>query len=79
VRVSNGNFITSQGDAVNPDPNAPSELVEYSPNGVFVASLSIDNGPGSAFGIAFETRNNRDILAAVNDGTNALLVWSVRR
>jgi hypothetical protein len=50
----NGDLITSNGDAVNPDPRHPSELVEFTPEGRFVAQLSVDYSAGSAFGLAVE-------------------------
>ena len=51
----NGDLITSNGDAVNPDPNQTSELVEFTPKGHFVGELSLDPSPGGAFGLAVTT------------------------
>jgi hypothetical protein len=74
----NGDLITSNGDAVNPDPTQPSELVEFTPTGQFVAQLSVDSAPGSAFGIAVQT-SGRDIrFAAVDDNLNTLDIWTIR-
>ena len=36
VLAPNGDLITANGDAVNTDPNQPSELVEFTPGGQFV-------------------------------------------
>jgi hypothetical protein len=69
--------ITTRGDAVNPDPNQPGEIVEYSPAGLFLAEFSVDSAPGSAFGLAIEQRGGQVRFAAVDDGTNMLGIWMV--
>ncbi len=79
ARASNGDLVTSQGDAVNPDPAQPSEIVEYTAAGRFVAQFSIDPAPGSAFGLALEPSADGFVFAAVDDGTNVLDVWVVNR
>jgi hypothetical protein len=73
----NGDLITSNGDAVNPDPRHPSELVEFTPEGRFVAQLSVDSSAGSAFGLAVETSQDQIHLAAVDDNLNTLDVWTI--
>jgi uncharacterized protein (TIGR03118 family) len=78
----NGDFITTNGDAVNPDPNGVevSELVEFTPLGQFVVERPIDDlqSPGGAFGIALENnQNGSQVFAAVDDDTNTLEVWSL--
>jgi hypothetical protein len=78
ARASNGDLITSQGDAVNPDPNQPSEIVEYTARGRFVAQFSIDTAPGSAFGLALSSSDSGFRFAAVDDGLNVLDIWVVR-
>ena len=75
VRAANGDLITSQGDAVNPDPAHPSELVEYDAAGRFLAQMSVDSAAGSAFGLALGSANNTMRFAAVDDGTNVLDIW----
>lgn len=78
ARASNGDLVTSQGDAVNPDPSQPSEIVEYTAAGRFVAQFSIDPAPGSAFGLALAPLpDDGFVFAAVDDGTNVLDVWVV--
>ena len=77
ARASNGDLITSQGDAVNPDAAQPSEIVEYTAGGSFVAQFSIDPAPGSAFGLALEQNEGGFVFAAVDDGTNVLDIWVV--
>jgi hypothetical protein len=78
VRAPNGDLITSQGDAVNPDANQPSEIVEYDSTGQFVAQFSVDTAAGSAFGLALEPVNDGFRFAAVDDGTNVLDIWVVQ-
>jgi hypothetical protein len=73
----NGDLITSNGDAVNPDPNQPSELVEFTPQGQFVAQLSVDSAPGSAFGLAVESSPKQIHFAAVDDNLNTLNIWTI--
>ena len=76
VFAPNGNLITSNGDAVNPDPNHPSEIVEFTTQGVFVREFSLDPASGSAFGLATVlTHPSNFDFAAVNDDTNAVAVY----
>jgi hypothetical protein len=74
----NGDLITSNGDAVNPDPNHSSEIVEFTPKGHFVAEFSIDSAPGSAFGLAIESSEDQIRFAAVDDGVNMLDIWTIK-
>jgi uncharacterized protein (TIGR03118 family) len=76
VLAPNGDLITANGDAVNSDPNQPSELVEFTPQGKFVGQFSIDPNPGGAFGIALANVDGELRFAAVNDNTNSLDVWT---
>jgi hypothetical protein len=74
--VGDGNLITANGDAVNGDPNFPSELVEFTQKGKFVGQFSISTQQGAAFGVA-STLNFRQ-FAAVNDATNSVQIWMVK-
>ena len=76
VLAPNGDLITTNGDAVNPDPNQSSEIVEFTPSGHFVGELSLDPGPGAAFGLAVTDVGGVLRLAAVDDATNTLDVWT---
>ncbi|NML33386.1 NHL repeat-containing protein [Paraburkholderia antibiotica] len=77
--ASNGHLVTANGDAVNPDPQQPSEIVEFTVDGQFVAQLSVDAAPGSAFGLAFGLDSKRHPqFAAVDDNTNSATVWTLR-
>jgi hypothetical protein len=73
----NGNFLVTNGDAINSDKAQPSELVEFTPAGTFVKELSLDTGQGGAFGLAIDTSGGTVHFAAVNDNTPSLLIWSI--
>jgi hypothetical protein len=73
----NGDLIAANGDSVNPDTNQPSELVEFTTKGKFVAQLSINTGIGAPFGLAITSTNNGARLAAVDDLLNQLDIFSV--
>jgi hypothetical protein len=63
---------------VNPDPKQPSEIVEFTPQGRFIAQRAIDPAPDGAFGVASSRpRHNFVQFAAVNDNTNAVTVWNL--
>jgi hypothetical protein len=76
----NGDLIAAQGDAVNADPTQPSELVEFTTKGLFVAETPVDaSGEGGAFGIAIGTPMGPVVeFAAVDDLTNSLDIWMVK-
>jgi sugar lactone lactonase YvrE len=76
VLAPNGDLITSNGDAVNADSAQPSELVEFTPNGKFVGEFSLDSAEGGAFGLAVTDVGGLLRLAAVDDNTNSLDVWT---
>jgi hypothetical protein len=78
----NGHLLTSNSDAVNPDPAHPSEIVEFTKTGQFIGEYNIHQNQGGAFGVAtFVSEEgpghpNKDIdrLAVVNDNTNNVTV-----
>ncbi|WP_232456147.1 hypothetical protein [Burkholderia ubonensis] len=75
----NGHLVTANGDAVNPDPQQPSEIIEFTVDGQFVAQMQVDIVPGAAFGLAFGLGSQRQPqFAAVNDNTNSAAVWTLR-
>jgi hypothetical protein len=79
VLAPNGDLLTSNGDAVNPDPNQPSEIVEFTPAGHFVAQFSVNSsGIGGAFGIAITSGERAISFSAVDDILNSLKVWMIR-
>lgn len=71
----NGDLITANGDAINPDPNHFSEIVEFTPAGQFVGQFQIDPVVGSAFGLAVTVRHDSILFAAVDDNTSVLDEW----
>ncbi len=77
----NGDLVSAQGDAVNPNPdlNGQSEMVEFTPQGRFVAQFSVEpTTAGSAFGLAVEPVGDGFAFAAVDDAINKLDLWIVR-
>jgi DNA-binding beta-propeller fold protein YncE len=79
VIAPNGHLVASNGDAVNGDPNHPSELIEFTRSGHFVNAVSVDPaGQGGAFGIASTGSDDAFRFAAVDDVNNTLKVWTVK-
>ena len=76
VLAPNDDLITANGDGVNPDSTQPSELVEFTPSGQFVGQFSIDPSPDGPFGLAVTNAGGVLRLAAVDDNTNSLDVWT---
>ncbi|WP_241239121.1 hypothetical protein [Burkholderia stagnalis] len=75
----NGHLVTANGDAVNADPQQPSEIVEFTAEGRFIAQMQVDVVEGAAFGLAFGRSSTGQIqFAAVNDNTNTATVWTLR-
>ena len=58
-------------------PNQPSELVEYNQAGQFLAKMPVDPNNGGALGLAVKVIGE-DVfrLAAVDDNTNTLNIWT---
>jgi uncharacterized protein (TIGR03118 family) len=78
LRAPNGDLLISNGDAINSDPNQPSEIVEIDSNAHFITELSIDTSQGAAFGIALDASTDNIRFAAVEDVLNALDIWNVQ-
>jgi hypothetical protein len=80
VLAPNGDLITTNGDAFNPSSSLVprSELVEFTPGGTFVAEFSIEPiVAGSAFGIALSSSDGQLFVAAVDDNTNSVDVFTL--
>ena len=77
VLAPNGDLLTTNGDAVNPDPSQPSELIEFTPKGQFVGQLPLDQGQGAAFGLETIVSGNVLTLWSVDDVTNTLDMRSI--
>jgi DNA-binding beta-propeller fold protein YncE len=69
----NGHLLTANGDAVNADPEHPSEIVEFTQWGQFVREYNVDSSEGGAFGIDTNDGNGFN-FAVVDDVTNTLSV-----
>jgi DNA-binding beta-propeller fold protein YncE len=77
ILAPNGNLIVANSDAVNADPEQPSELVEYTARGQFVAQFSVDPQNGAAFGLAISPFLNYPVLASVDDVTGSLKIYPI--
>jgi hypothetical protein len=73
----NGDLITANADAVNVDPNQPSELVEFTRTGHFVGQFSVDPSNGGAFNVNVYNNGGQVKVSAVDDNANTLKVWSL--
>jgi DNA-binding beta-propeller fold protein YncE len=75
--LPNGHFLIANSDGSNVDPNQPSELVEYMPNGTFLNQMPVDPNNGGAFGVAINNMGWGTFrLAAVDDNANTLKIWT---
>jgi hypothetical protein len=75
--LPNGHFLVANSDGSNVDPNQPSELVEYTAAGAFLAQMPVDPNNGGAFGVAINNMGWGTFrLAAVDDDTNTLKIWT---
>jgi hypothetical protein len=75
VFASNGDLLTANGDAVNPDPTQPSEIVEFTKQGKFVTQFNVDAGQGGAFGIGVaEVSAGIVRLVFIDDNANDMTV-----
>jgi len=73
----NGNLICSNSDVINIVSGQPSELVEFTRGGTFVAEHSVDPNLGGSFGLGFGVVNGHTTFAAVDDNTSSLEVWTL--
>jgi hypothetical protein len=77
ILAPNGHLICSNSDVINFVPGQPSELVEFTVDGSFVAEYSVDPNAGGAFGLNIATINGEWVFAAVDDNTSSLNVWTI--
>jgi hypothetical protein len=77
VRAPNGHLIVANNDAINPDPNQTSEVVEFTIGGEFVKEISMDPNGGGSFGLAVTVSGDKAQFAAVDDNVNDLLIWPI--
>jgi len=76
IMAPNGDLVVANNDAINPNPNQPSALAEFTIGGKFVKEITLDANPGGSFGLAVATSGNTAHFAAVDDNVNTLLVWT---
>jgi len=73
----NGDLLVANSDGSNADPNQPSEIVEFTTGGQFLAQFSVDPNLGGAFGVAAEKVGTRAIRkVTVDDDQNTLTSWT---
>jgi hypothetical protein len=77
VLAPNGDLIVANSDGSNVDPKQPSEIVEFTTAGEFVAQFSVDPNNGGAFGIGLAQTGDFVRFAAVDDNQNNLSMWAV--
>ena len=77
AEAPNGHLLVTNNDGINPDPNQPSEIVEFTKEGNFVKEISVDPGQGGSFGLAVRITEDKAIFAAVDDVTNTLTIWTL--
>jgi hypothetical protein len=73
----NDHLLVTNSDGINPDANQPSEIVEFTKDGKFVKQIPVDPNPGGSFGLAVSTTEDQAILAAVDDNTSTLTIWTL--
>jgi hypothetical protein len=76
--AANRRLLTANGDAVNADPTHPSEIVEFTRDGIFVRESNVDSAEGGAFGLATAQSDDFEFdFAAVDDVSNNILVYGL--
>jgi hypothetical protein len=74
----NGHLLVSNNDAINPDPNQPSEIVEFTTEGEFVSEISVDQNGGGSFGLDVASFLEKTRFAFVDDNVSALSIWALQ-
>jgi hypothetical protein len=78
VMAPNGHLLVSNSDGINPDPNQPSEIVEFTAQGKFIGQLSVDPAQGGSFGLNIVRSTDDQVrFAAVDDNANAITIWKL--
>ena len=78
AEAPNGHLLVTNNDVINSDPNQPSEIVEFTKWGEFVKEIPVDPNQGGSFGLAVEkVDGNTAILAAVDDNTASITIWTL--
>ncbi len=78
AQAPNGHLLVTNNDVINPDPNQPSELVEFTKYGEFVKEIPMDPAQGGSFGVAVHINGDGTAsLAAVDDNAVTLTIWKL--
>jgi len=78
AEAPNGHLLVTNNDVINADPNQPSEIVEFTKQGEFVKEIPVDPNLGGSFGLAVNKESdNTAILAAVDDNTASITIWTL--
>jgi len=78
AEAPNGHLLVTNNDVINSDPNQPSEIVEFTKSGQFVKEIPVDPNLGGSFGLAVnKVSDDTAILAAVDDNTVSLTIWTL--
>jgi Arylesterase len=73
----NGDLLVSNNDAINGDPNQPSEIVEFTISGHYVKELSVDPAQGGSFGLNVMINGLTSQFAAVDDNQSNISIWTL--
>ncbi|MGH9612066.1 MAG: hypothetical protein ACRD4P_03185 [Bryobacteraceae bacterium] len=77
VFAPNGHLLVANSDGSNAVPTQPSEIVEFTLAGAFVAEFSVDPNNGGAFGVALQSIGGGTRFAAVDDNASTLLISTI--
>ena len=79
VFAPNGHLLTANGDAVNADPNFPSQITAITTKGQFLLQAQLDPKPDAPFGIALNVSQTvgQSTMALVNDNQNTLELFAI--
>jgi hypothetical protein len=73
--LPDGHLVIANSDGSNADPNQPSELTEFTAQGVFVGQMPVDPNNGGAFGVAINNIGWGTFqMAYVDDNANSLTI-----
>jgi uncharacterized protein YjiK len=70
----NDDLLVTNNDVINPDPNQPSEIVEFTKDGQFVKETPVDPNQGGSFGLAANQGQKTTTFAAVDDNTATITI-----
>lgn len=77
IEAPNGDLLVANSDVINSDPDQPSEIVEFTRQGVFVKQISVNQAQGGSFGLAVQATEHATSFAYVDDVTGTLVIWTL--